>query len=186
MAAAARTRNPVRQALVSATGTFWDSVVICAITGLVIVSSIIAYPDITFEDGGELTKMAFSKIPYIGMPLLTFGLVTFAFSTILGWGYYGERAIEYLVRKTFKDDNNEQGRMREIRIYRKIRLIYRIMLLLAVYVGAIMSLNAVWDLADIFNGLMAIPNLLSLLFLSGVIVKETKKYLWDDNLDGNM
>ena len=186
VAAAARTRNPVRQALVSATGTFWDSVVICAITGLVIVSSIIAYPDITFEDGGELTKMAFSKIPYIGMPLLTFGLVTFAFSTILGWGYYGERAIEYLVRKTFKDDNSEQGRMREIRIYRKIRLIYRIMLLLAVYVGAIMSLNAVWDLADIFNGLMAIPNLLSLLFLSGVIVKETKKYLWDDNLDGNM
>ena len=96
VAAAAQTRNPVRQALVSSSGTFWDTVVICALTGLVIVSSVIAYPDIDFSNGATLTKDAFSKIPVIGRPLLTFGLLTFAFSTILGWCYYGERAIEYL------------------------------------------------------------------------------------------
>ena len=99
VAAAARTKNPVRQALVSSTGTFWDTVVICALTGLVIVSSIIAYPDIDYSNGAELTKMAFSKIPVIGPFILSFGLLTFAFSTILGWGYYGERAMEYLKGK---------------------------------------------------------------------------------------
>ncbi|MBR1543394.1 MAG: sodium:alanine symporter family protein, partial [Muribaculaceae bacterium] len=88
VAAAARTRNPVRQALVSASGTFWDTVVICAVTGLVIVSSVLAYPDITYADGATLTRSAFSKIPLVGTPLLTFGLMTFAFSTILGWCYY--------------------------------------------------------------------------------------------------
>lgn len=96
VAAAAQTRNPVRQALVSSTGTFWDTVIICALTGIVIVSSIIAYPDISYHDGAALTKMAFGKIPYVGEPLLSFGLLTFAFSTILGWSYYGERAVEYL------------------------------------------------------------------------------------------
>ena len=99
VAAAAQTRNPVRQALVSSTGTFWDTVVICALTGLVLVSSIIAYPDITFDDGAALTKVAFSKIPYIGAPLLAFGILTFAFSTILGWSYYGESAVSYLDAK---------------------------------------------------------------------------------------
>ena len=96
VAAAAQTRNPVRQALVSSSGTFWDTVVICALTGIVIVSSIIHYPDISINDGAALTKMAFGKIPYVGAPLLSFGLLTFAFSTILGWSYYGERAMEYL------------------------------------------------------------------------------------------
>ena len=100
VAAAARTKNPVRQALVSSTGTFWDTVVICAMTGVVIVSSILAFPDISFEDGGELTSKAFSQIRHIGSPLLAFGSLTFAFSTILGWSYYGERAIEYLVSRT--------------------------------------------------------------------------------------
>ena len=99
VAAAAQTRNPVRQALVSSTGTFWDTVIICALTGIVIVSSIIAYPDISYHDGAALTKMAFDKIPYVGEPLLSFGLLTFAFSTILGWSYYGERAVEYLKGK---------------------------------------------------------------------------------------
>lgn len=99
VAAAAQTRNPVRQALVSSTGTFWDTVIICALTGIVIVSSIIAYPDISYHDGAALTKMAFGKIPYVGEPLLSFGLLTFAFSTILGWSYYGERAVEYLKGK---------------------------------------------------------------------------------------
>ena len=96
VAAAARTKNPVRQALVSSSGTFWDTVVICALTGLVITTSIIAYPHIDYHDGGMLTKEAFGLIPYVGTPILTFGILTFAFSTILGWSYYGERAMEYL------------------------------------------------------------------------------------------
>ena len=163
VASAAQTRNPVRQALVSSSGTFWDTVVICALTGLVIVSSVLAYPDISYENGATLTKMAFSKIPYIGAPLLTFGLLTFAFSTILGWELYGERAVEYLKGKRWT-------------IY------YRVLYIVAVFVGSIM----VWNLADCMNALMAIPNLLSLLFLSGIIVHETRKYLWRDRLDRDM
>ena len=96
VAAAAQTRNPVRQALVSSTGTFWDTVVVCALTGLVLVSSIIAHPDIDHTQGAALTKAAFSKIPYVGSWILTIGIITFAFSTILGWSYYGEKAVENL------------------------------------------------------------------------------------------
>lgn len=164
VAAAAQTRNPVRQALVSSTGTFWDTVVICAMTGIVIVSSVLAYPDITFDNGAVLTKMAFSKIPIIGTPLLTFGLLTFAFSTILGWCYYGERAVEYL-----------KGR--------RWMLAYRMIFIVAVFIGSVMQLGVVWNMADCMNALMAIPNLLSLLALNGIIVHETRKYLWRDHLD---
>lgn len=169
VAAAAKTKNPVRQALVSSTGTFWDTVVICAITGIVIVSSILAFPDISFENGGELTTKAFSKIPYIGAPLLAFGSLTFAFSTILGWSYYGERAVEYMAGKT---------RLKKRFGIKPIINIYRVIFLITVYLGAVVSLDLVWNLADIFNALMAIPNLISLIFLSGVIVKETRQYLW--------
>ena len=154
VAAAAQTRNPVRQALVSSTGTFWDTVVICAMTGIVIVSSVLAYPDITFDNGAVLTKMAFSKIPIIGTPLLTFGLLTFAFSTILGWCYYGERAVEYL-----------KGR--------RWMLAYRMIFIVAVFIGSVMQLGVVWNMADCMNALMAIPNLLSLLALNGIIVHQT-------------
>ena len=164
VAAAAQTRNPVRQALVSSSGTFWDTVVICALTGLVIVSSVLAYPDITFDNGATLTKAAFSKIPVVGTPLLTFGLLTFAFSTILGWCYYGERAVEYL-----------RGR--------RWVIVYRLLYIAALFVGSIMNLTVVWNLADCMNALMAIPNLLSLLFLRGILVHETRKYLWRDRLD---
>ena len=167
VAAAAQTRNPVRQALVSSSGTFWDTVVICAMTGLVIVSSILAYPDIDFSNGATLTKAAFTKIPVIGAPLLTFGLLTFAFSTILGWCYYGERAVEYL-----------RGR--------RWVIAYRGLYIVAIFIGSVTQLNIVWNLADCMNALMAIPNLLSLLFLSGVIVHETRKYLWDGHLDQEM
>ena len=167
VAAAAQTRNPVRQALVSSSGTFWDTVVICALTGIVIVSSVLAYPDITFESGSTLTKEAFAKIPFIGTPLLTFGLTTFAFSTILGWCYYGERAIEYL-----------KG-------YRWV-IAYRIAYIAAVFIGSIMSLQMVWNFADCMNALMAIPNLISILALSGVLVHETRKYLWRNRLDEEM
>ena len=167
VAAAAQTRNPVRQALVSSSGTFWDTVVICALTGIVIVSSVLAYPDITFESGSTLTKEAFAKIPFIGTPLLTFGLATFAFSTILGWCYYGERAVEYL-----------KG-------YRWV-IAYRIAYIAAVFIGSIMSLQMVWNFADCMNALMAIPNLISILALSGVLVHETRKYLWRNRLDEEM
>ena len=176
VAAAAQTRNPVRQALVSSSGTFWDTVVICALTGLVIVSSVIAYPDISYENGATLTKVAFSKIPYIGAPLLTFGLLTFAFSTILGWELYGERAVEYL--------GNLGKQSPESKFQAKN--IYRILYILAIFFGAVMNLAVVWNLADCMNALMAIPNLLSLLFLSGVLVKETKHYLWEGQLDKDM
>ena len=164
VAAVAQTRNPVRQALVSSTGTFWDTVVICALTGLVLVSSVLAYPDITYSDGAILSKEAFDKIPYIGTPLLTFGIITFAFSTILGWCYYGEKAMEYLKGK-------------------KWMLVYRGIFIAMVFVGAVVHLSMVWNLADIANALMAIPNLISLIFLSGIIAKETQKYLWNDRLD---
>ncbi len=164
VAAAAQTRNPVRQALVSSTGTFWDTVVICAFTGLVIVSSIIAYPDISSTDGAALTKAAFSKIPYVGTPLLSFGLLTFAFTTILGWCYYGERAVEYLKGKRWM-------------------LGYRIVFVAMVFVGSIVSLEAVWNAADCMNALMAIPNLVALLLLSGVIARETRHYLYENRLD---
>lgn len=167
VAAAAQTRNPVRQALVSSSGTFWDTVVICAMTGLVVVSCIIADPSISATDGARLTHLAFSHIPYVGAPLLSFGLLTFAFSTILGWSYYGERAVEYLKGKSWIKG-------------------YRIIYIVAVFVGSIVSLDLVWNLADCMNALMAIPNLISLLALNGIIVHETRKYLWRGRLDKEM
>ncbi|MCD8573157.1 MAG: alanine/glycine:cation symporter family protein [Bacteroides graminisolvens] len=164
VAAAARTRNPVRQALVSSTGTFWDTVIICALTGLVLVSSIIAYPEIDHTQGGALTKMAFGKIPYIGPAILSVGILTFAFSTILGWSYYGEKAMEYLGGK-------------------KWIIYYRIAYIAAAFVGSVMNLTVVWNIADSMNALMAIPNLIALLLLSGVAVRETRKYLWSGRLN---
>ena len=183
VAAAAQTRNPVRQALVSSTGTFWDTVVICAITGIVVVSSIIAYPDINVSDGGVLKQMAFSKIPDLGAPLLAFGSLAFAFSTILGWSYYGERGIEYLSHKLLPRVAGRRGK--HIMEYNRQAILntYRVCFLITVYLGAVVSLDTVWNLADIFNALMAIPNLLSLLFLSGILVHETRKYLWRNRLD---
>lgn len=164
VAAAAQTRNPVRQALVSSTGTFWDTVVVCGLTGLVLVSSILAFPDIDSSQGGALTKAAFSKIPVVGTIVLSVGILTFAFSTILGWSYYAERAIEYL------------GGKRLIKYYRVIWIG-------AIYAGSVLNLAVVWNLADSMNALMAIPNLLSLLLLSGVIASDTRKYLWNNRLD---
>ena len=164
VAAAAQTRNPVRQALVSSSGTFWDTVVICAMTGIVIVSSVLHYPDISFSNGATLTHMAFSKIPIVGEPLLTFGLLTFAFTTILGWSYYGEKAMEYLKGSRWV-------------------IPYRIAYVIVVFIGSVIQLDIVWNLADCMNALMAIPNLISLLALNGIIVHETRKYLWQNQLD---
>lgn len=161
VAAAAQTKNPTRQALVSSTGTFWDTVVVCAITGLVVVNSGLWAKGYR---GAQLTHAAFSDIPYVGPIVLTVGLLTFVFSTILGWSYYGEKAAEYLFGS-------------------KIIKPYRVLWVIAVMVGSVLSLPVVWSFADITNALMAIPNLVSILLLSGIIVKETKEYLWDGNLD---
>lgn len=167
VAAAAKTRNPVRQALVSSTGTFWDTVVICALTGLVIVSSVLAYPEIDHTNGATLTQTSFGKIPYVGPFILTSGLFFFSFSTILGYAYLSEKTLQYLFGH-------------------KIIPSFRIFWVIAVFCGSLISLNLVWDLADMFNALMAIPNIISLILLSGVIISETKKYLWENRLDETM
>lgn len=165
-AAAAQTRNPVRQALISATGTFWDTVVVCALTGLVLVSSILKNPNIDVSeitDGSELTSMAFGQIPYIGKAILVVGIVAFAFSTTLGWAYYGERCAEYL------------GGV-------KIIIPYRILYSASVVIAPLITLQIVWSLADTFNALMAIPNLIAVLLLSNVIRQETNMYITNINL----
>jgi AGCS family alanine or glycine:cation symporter len=157
VAAAAQTKNPVRQALVSSTGTFWDTVVVCAMTGIVLVNSGEWTQGLS---GTTLTKQAFASFPIVGPIVLTIGLLTFVYSTILGWSYYGEKAIEYLLGS-------------------KAILPYRWLWVIAVMVGSVSTLKSVWSFADIANGLMAIPNLISLLILNNVIVAETKKHLWD-------
>ncbi len=164
-AAAAQTRNPVRQALVAATGTFWDTVVVCMITGLVLVTTIMKNPQINItgiSDGGELTTLAFGQIPVIGPTIVVIGIIAFAFSSILGWAYYGERCVEYFA-----------GRYALIP--------YRVMYVAVVAAAPVAALDVIWKIADILNALMAVPNLTAVLLLSDVIVKETKKYI--NNLD---
>jgi AGCS family alanine or glycine:cation symporter len=160
VAAAAQTRNPVRQAMVSSTATFWDTVVVCAITGLVIVSSG------HWKEGmakGALTNAAFEELHTIGPIFLLFGLMTFVFSSILGWCYYGEKAAEYLMGT------------------RAVKP-YRVLWVIMVLVGSVQPAAAVMDFSDAANGLMAIPNLIALICLSGVIAAETKAHR--DDLTG--
>ena len=160
-AAAAQTPNATRQALVQMTGTFWDTVVICLMTGLVLVTT---GSWETGLKGAELTKTAFEHIPVIGPITLTIGLLTFVYSTILGWAYYCEKAVEYLFGT-------------------KAVMPYRWLWVIAAFIGSVATLDIVWSFADIFNGLMAIPNLISLIALSGVLVAETRKYLWEGRLE---
>lgn len=155
VAAAAQTKHPARQALVSSTGTFWDTVVVCAMSGLVLVNSNVWTKGL---DGALLTKTAFTAIPVIGPVVLTIGLLTFVFSTILGWSYYGEKAAEYLFG------------------HRAIKP-YRWLWIAGVMVGSVATLPIVWSFSDIANALMALPNLISLLVLSSVVHAETKDYL---------
>ena len=165
VAAAAQTRNPVRQALVSSTGTFWDTVVICLMTGLVIITSGLAHQGILdMSEGAVLVNSAFGQMPVFGNIILTFGLITFAFSTMFGWCYYGEKGLEYLLGT-------------------KSIVPYRIIYVVIAFIGTILSLDLVWDIADALNALMAIPNLIAVLLLSNVIVKETKKYLAGNHID---
>jgi alanine or glycine:cation symporter, AGCS family len=161
VAAAAQTRTSVRQALVSSTGTFWDTVVVCAMTGLVLVNS---GEWTQGYKGAALTKAAFGDLPVVGPVVLTVGLLTFVFSTILGWSYYGEKAAEYLFGSGVIPP-------------------YRVLWVAAVMVGSVVSLPTVWSFADIANGLMAVPNLISLIALTPVIVAETRTHLWEGELE---
>ena len=171
VASAAATRNPARQALVSMTGTFWDTVVICALTGIVLVSTMLAYPEVVtsiaegrITAGADLTSAAFASIPYVGTPILVIGMVLFSYSTILGWSYYGNRCVTYLFgRKAIRP--------------------YQVLYVLAAFLGAVGIADVVWTVSDITNALMAIPNIVVTLMLSGLIARETKHYVWDKNLD---
>ncbi len=164
--AAAMSRNPVRQALISSSGVFWDTIIVCALTGLVLVTSILKNPEgMEGLNGGVLTTAAFDTIPTVGPIVLTIGLITFAWSTILGWSYYGERSWVYLVgTKAIKP--------------------FRVAWVIVVFIGCVTALDLVWNIADTLNAMMAFPNLVALIGLSGVIVSETKKYLWEDNMEG--
>ena len=156
-AAAAQTKEPVRQGLVSMTGTFIDTIVICTMTGLSIVLT--GAWQVEGLEGVQVTTYAFQHgLPIPGQVsafVLMICLVFFAFTTILGWDYYSERCLEYLTNG-----------------HKKTILTYRWLYILAVFIGPYMTVSAVWTIADIFNGLMAIPNMIALFALSGVIVKR--------------
>lgn len=171
VAAAASTRNPAQQALIAMTGTFWSTVVICALTGVVLVSTMVAYPAIQTDvlgdplyTGAQLASAAFAKIPYIGTPVLVLGMVAFSYTTILGWSYYGSRCVTYLF-----------GRF-------AIRP-YQVIYVAVAFLGAVGVGDVVWTISDIGNALMAIPNIIVILLLSGLIARETRHYVFDGNLD---
>ena len=166
-AAAAKTKEPVRQGLVSMTGTFIDTIIICTMTGLAIVLT--GAWQVEGLEGVRVTTYAFNQ----GLPipasvssfLLMLCLVFFAFTTILGWDYYSERCLEYLTG----------GNMKAVKVYRWLYI-------LAVFIGPYMTVEAVWTIADIFNGLMAIPNMIAIFALSGVVIKETKDFFEKRNI----
>ncbi|MBO5723912.1 MAG: alanine:cation symporter family protein [Lentisphaeria bacterium] len=167
VAATARTRNAVRQGLVSYTGTFC-TIIICAMTGLVIVSCALAYPDkVNLSDNAILTQVCFEQIPAVGKYILSFAIFAFAITTLLGWFYYGQECILFLFKS------------------RKVTVIYKIFYVFMAFVGAVSSLSLAWDFANFANGLMVIPNVVSLILLQKVVVAETKKYLWSKRLDDN-
>ena len=160
-AAAAQTKEPVRQGLVSMTGTFIDTIIICTLTGLSIVLT--GAWQVKGLEGVGVTTYAFQKglpfPPEVSAFVLMLCLVFFAFTTILGWDYYSERCLEYL----------SGGNMKHVKIFRWIYI-------LAVFIGPYMTVSAVWTIADIFNGLMAIPNMIAIFALSGVVAKETRDF----------
>ena len=137
---------------------------LCLATGLVIVSSAKANPNINYSDGATLINAAFTQIPFIGQIVLTFGLITFAYTTILGWEYYGEKGAEYLFGS-------------------KIIVPYRVVYTCFVFVGATIPLGLVWSVADILNAFMVLPNLIAVLLLSKMIMRETQYYVYDGNID---
>ncbi|MBQ1867285.1 MULTISPECIES: alanine/glycine:cation symporter family protein [Selenomonas] len=163
-AAAAKTKHPAEQGLISMTGTFIDTIIICTMTGLALVLTGVWQGDAA---GAAMTSAAFaSAYGFVGSQLLTIALALFAFTTILGWNYYGERACIYLM--------GTKGVMP-----------YRLIFIVLIASGAFLKLEAIWILADIVNGLMAIPNLIALIALSGVVVAETKSYLAEEDAKKN-
>ena len=161
-AAAATTDNPVRQGYINMTGTFWDTIVVCTITGLAIASSgVLGMTDASGQllTGSDITIAAFETI--LGTSsgwLVTIGITLFAFSTILGWEYHGEKAFEYLLGT------------------HKYNMIYRVVFSLVAYVGCTQTLSLVWSFSDIANAMMAIPNLICMLLLSGEIAEDIKAF----------
>lgn len=165
ISAPVRTPNSVQQALVASTGPFWDTVVICTLTGLVLTTAMVAHPEISAQEGDVLCYHAFGTIGFIGNTLLTISLATFVISTLLGWSYFGERALEYLGGA-------------------KLITPYRVVWVIAVFVGCVIPKSSiVWNFADCANALMAIPNLICMVALSPVLLRETRHYLWDKHLD---
>ncbi len=171
VASAAISKNPARQALVSMTGTFWDTVIVCALTGIMLVTTMLRDPSLAqsilagdIASGAQLATAAFNAIPVVGPIVLCFGMVTFAYSTVLGWSYYGNRCITYLFGKNAITP-------------------YYIVFLMFVFWGCISQASVVWDISDITNALMAVPNCIAVLALSTLIAKETQHYVWDDNLE---
>ncbi len=156
--AASNCTSPIKQGLISMTGPFWDTVVICAVTGIVIVSSMLSSPlDYVNIPADRLCFAAFSKLPFLGEEILSISLILFAFATIIGWCYYGECSMRFLTGN------------RGIQIYQTIYIVF-------IYLGAVMSLQLVWGLSDLLNSLMAIPNLMSLWLLRQKVLCHSPKF----------
>ena len=165
VSAPVNTPNAVQQALVASTGPVWDTVLICNLTGITLTTAIMARPDVATVSGDLLTHGAFSSIGALGGILLTFSLATFVISTLLGWSYFGEKALDYL------------GGSRLITPY-------RVLWVIAVYVGCVIPKSSiVWNFADCANALMALPNLICMVGLTPVLIQQTRYYLWQNRLD---
>ena len=165
VSAPVKTPNAVQQAIVASTGPFWDTVVVCTLTGITLTTAVMATPSLAATSGDVLTYHSFGTIGSLGSILLTISLATFVVSTLLGWSYFGEKALEYL-----------GGR----------RLItpYRVLWVIAVFVGSIIPKSSiVWNFADCANALMALPNLICMIALTPVLIQQTRYYLWEKHLD---
>lgn len=165
ISAPVRTDNAVQQALVASTGPFWDTVVICSLTGLTLTTTVMAVPEVTSASGELLTYHSFATVGGVGSAMLTISLAAFVVSTVLGWSYFGEKALQYL------------GGARLI-------LPYRVLWVIMAFVGCVIPKSSiVWNFADLTNGLMALPNLICMVGMSGVLISQTRYYLWQNRLD---
>lgn len=164
VASAAATKNPARQSLVAMTGAFWSTVVVCFVTGIALIASLLSNPDLVGADAQTLTLQCFEQIPFVGGPILCISLAMFAFSTIIGWSYYADRSVTFLF--------GQKG-------VKPFFIIY----LAAAFIGGAGFGDAIWGISDIMNALMAIPNVIVVILLSKVIGKETHEYVWEKNLD---
>jgi len=169
--AAAKSNNAVKQALVGSTGVFWDTIVVCLMTGLVLCSSIVGHAEISsYNEAGvalgnsELISACFKLLPAVGLPLLVFGIITFAYSTILGWNYYATQSVRYLFGKKYVKA-------------------YLFIWVLVIFLGSILDLNLIWNIADILNALMVIPNVIAIFLFTKELKKDTEYYLYQNHLD---